>query len=183
MTAESSADDEQKNALLVGRIDVAAVRLVARLAEQHGLLEIELRDGDRSIRIRRACGEAETALQQSAAGSVGNALQRARLEADAPQVLPPGKVPSDKLPTDKPPPAGVLIRAPMAGTFYRAPAPGQPVFVDVGSSLQMDTVVGIIESMKMMNRVEAEQIGQIATVLVSNGSQVQVGQPLFSLAP
>ena len=80
-------------------------------------------------------------------------------------------------------PTGVLIRAPMAGTFYRAPAPGQPVFVDVGSALQMDTVVCIIESMKMMNRVEAEQIGQISAVLVSNGAQVQVGQPLFALLP
>ena len=80
-------------------------------------------------------------------------------------------------------PTGVLIRAPMAGTFYRAPAPGQPVFVDAGSALQMDTVVCIIESMKMMNRVEAEQIGQISAVLVSNGAQVQVGQPLFALLP
>ncbi len=176
MTTESSAEDELKNAMLVGRIDAAAVRLVAQLADRYGLLEVEVRDGDRSIRIRRAAHATEAGVAPPTAAS--SATHRSDGQrAAAVQPVATAQAAGMAQPT------GVLIRAPMAGTFYPAPAPGQPVFVDVGSALQMDTVVCIIESMKMMNRVEAEQIGQISTVLVSNGAQVQVGQPLFALLP
>ena len=175
MTAESSTDDDPKNALLVGRIDAAAVRLVVQIAERHGLLEIEVRDGDRSIRIRRTGAASEFAASATESPT-------ARRSGDGPvaAIAQPAAVAQ---PTTVTQPTGVQIRAPMAGTFYRAPAPGQPVFVDVGSPLQMDTVVCIIESMKMMNRVEAEQVGQISAVLVSNGAQVQAGQPLYALLP
>ena len=78
---------------------------------------------------------------------------------------------------------GVAIVAPMLGTFYRAPAPGEAPFVDVGSAVEPDTIVGIIEVMKMMNSVHAGVAGTIAEVCAENGEPVEYGAPLFRVEP
>ena len=78
---------------------------------------------------------------------------------------------------------GVAIVAPMLGTFYRAPAPGAPPFVDVGARVEADTIVGIIEVMKMMNSVSAGVAGVIAEIHVENGRPVEYGEPLFRVEP
>ena len=78
---------------------------------------------------------------------------------------------------------GVTIEAPMLGTFYRAPAPGAPPFVDVGSTVEPDTIVCIIEVMKMMNSVHAGVAGTIAEVCVENGEPVEYGARLFRVEP
>ena len=78
---------------------------------------------------------------------------------------------------------GVTIDAPMLGTFYRAPAPGEAPFVDVGSTVEPDTIVCIIEVMKMMNSVHAGVAGTIAEVCVENGEPVEYGSPLFRVEP
>jgi acetyl-CoA carboxylase biotin carboxyl carrier protein len=75
------------------------------------------------------------------------------------------------------------IEAPMLGTFYRSPAPGEPPFVEVGSIVEPDTIVGIIEVMKMMNSVHAVVAGTIAEVCVANGEAVEYGTPLFRVEP
>ena len=75
------------------------------------------------------------------------------------------------------------IEAPMLGTFYRAPAPGEPPFVEVGSTVEPDTIVGIIEVMKMMNSVHAGVAGTIAEICVANGEAVEYGTPLFRVEP
>jgi biotin carboxyl carrier protein len=79
-------------------------------------------------------------------------------------------------------PAGGTIDAPMMGTFYRAPAPGEPPFVDVGDEVQPDTVVGLIEVMKMMNSIEAGVSGTIEVVCAENAEIVEAGAPLFRVA-
>ncbi len=78
---------------------------------------------------------------------------------------------------------GVTIVSPMLGTFYRAPAPGEAPFVDVGSTVEPDTIVCIIEVMKMMNSVHAGIAGTIAEVCVENGEPVEYGSPLFRVEP
>jgi acetyl-CoA carboxylase biotin carboxyl carrier protein len=140
------------------------VRRVAALAEELGLSELEVQQGERRIRVRR--GGEHAAAPRAGATTVPVHTEPAPAAATAAPSLPAGSV---------------LLRAPMAGTFYRAPAPGQPVFVDAGSAVQPETVVCIIESMKMMNRIEAERSGRIASVLVANGARIQIGQPLFAL--
>jgi acetyl-CoA carboxylase biotin carboxyl carrier protein len=80
-------------------------------------------------------------------------------------------------------PTGGTIDAPMLGTFYRAPAPGEEPFVDVGAQVEPDTVVGLIEVMKMMNSVEAGVAGTIVAVLAENAEIVEAGAPLFRIEP
>ena len=82
-----------------------------------------------------------------------------------------------------PAPDGVAIVAPMLGTFYRAPAPGAAPFVEVGAHVEPDTIVGIIEVMKMMNSVPAGVAGTIAEIHVENAQPVEYGQPLFRVEP
>jgi acetyl-CoA carboxylase biotin carboxyl carrier protein len=86
-------------------------------------------------------------------------------------------------PTERAPASADAIEAPMLGTFYRAPAPGEPPFVEVGSTVEPDTIVGIIEVMKMMNSVHAGVAGTIAEICVANGEAVEYGTPLFRVAP
>ena len=157
---------------LLGRIDEATVRAAAALAEALDLAELELQDGELRVRVVRAgvSGHAVAALPATSSMPV---MSPAPATTSTVASAPPSGA--------EPVPAGVIVRAPMAGTFYRAPAPGQPVFVDVGSAVVSESVLCIIESMKMMNRIEAERVGRVAAVLVPNGARVQVGQPLFTL--
>lgn len=78
---------------------------------------------------------------------------------------------------------GETIDSPMVGTFYHAPEPGSPPFVTVGDSVEADTVIGIVEAMKLMNRITAQRCGVVAAVLVADGQAVEYGQPLIELAP
>jgi acetyl-CoA carboxylase biotin carboxyl carrier protein len=81
------------------------------------------------------------------------------------------------------PPVGEVIKSPMVGTFYRAPNPESPSFVEIGTSVTPDSVVCIIEAMKVMNEIQSELTGKVAEVLVENGQSVEYGQPLFRLQP
>lgn len=77
----------------------------------------------------------------------------------------------------------VLVRAPMVGTFYHSPGPGEPPFVSVGGVVDEDTVIGIVEAMKLMNRITADRSGVVRDVLVSDGRSVEFEQPLLVLDP
>jgi acetyl-CoA carboxylase biotin carboxyl carrier protein len=77
----------------------------------------------------------------------------------------------------------VLVRAPMVGTFYHSPAPGEPPFVSIGGVVEEDTVIGIVEAMKLMNRITADRSGVVRDVLVSDGRSVEFEQPLLVLDP
>jgi acetyl-CoA carboxylase biotin carboxyl carrier protein len=78
---------------------------------------------------------------------------------------------------------GTEIKSPMVGTFYRAPAPGAPTYVEVGSTVTEDSVLCIVEAMKLMNEIKAEMRGKILKILVKNGEPVEYGQPLFLVEP
>lgn len=109
----------------------------------------------------------------------------------APQTIAPAPVaaqaPAAAAPTPAAPvaakPAGITIDAPTVGTFYTSPTPDEPTFVNVGSVVQPDTVVCIIEAMKVFNQIPAEKAGKIVEVLVENGEAVDFGQPLYRIEP
>jgi acetyl-CoA carboxylase biotin carboxyl carrier protein len=88
------------------------------------------------------------------------------------------------VPAPQEPEAQILtIASPMVGTFYRAPAPGRPAFVEIGSSVQANTVVCILEAMKVLNEIPAEVVGTVVDVLVKDGQSVEYGQSLFKIRP
>jgi acetyl-CoA carboxylase biotin carboxyl carrier protein len=138
----------------------ADVRALIEMMARGGVAELELETAAVKLRLRAREGLA------GAGGEVDHALV-ATLDADA-------------APTE---PEGAIITAPMLGTFYRTPAPGEPPFVDVGDAVEVGQTIGIIEAMKIMNEIPAEVAGVVAEFLVKNGQPVEYGQPLLRLAP
>ncbi|NMC20358.1 MAG: acetyl-CoA carboxylase biotin carboxyl carrier protein [Thermogutta sp.] len=170
--------------------DVRRVRKLVELMERHELAEIDLRDGDVRIRLRK--GRQPT---PSPGASQGVPLPFV-FPFSAPAVPPGGetaapapparKEEDEKKPEAAPaPPADnlLLIRSPMVGTFYSAPDPDSPPYVKVGDHVGPETVVGIVEAMKVFNELPAEVSGKIVAVLVENGEPVEYGQPLFKVDP
>jgi acetyl-CoA carboxylase biotin carboxyl carrier protein len=143
-----------------GGIDFEAVRLLARIAAEFDLAEIEA-DREGRVRVRRGVGEVTVAAP--APGGRPIAL--------SPPAPVEGAGEKD----------GSFISSPFVGTFYRAPSPEAPVFVEAGQSVRKGQVVCIVEAMKLMNEIEAESEGKIAEILVQNGEHVEYGQHLFRL--
>jgi len=148
-------------------MDIRKVKKLIELLEESGLAEIEISEGDDSVRISRYPGGFIQPMQtaglapatQFPAPGLGSAVS-----ADA---APPAPI------------AGHTVTAPMVGTFYGAPAPGAKPFVQVGSEVQVGDVLCIIEAMKMMNQIEADSAGRVVSILVENGDPVEFGQSLF----
>lgn len=125
----------------------------------------------------------------------GFKLRLSSQSAQAPQVIQAAPAPAAQAPNPAPAPFGAdeptapaaeekgisIIKSPMVGTFYRASSPESPPFVDVGAKVTADSVVCIIEAMKVMNEIQAEFGGKITEVLVENGEAVEYGQPLFKV--
>ncbi len=145
-------------------MDIRKVKKLIELLEESDLAEIEITEGDDSVRIsRHSAHPAPVAAPPP-------------FQA-APAVAPSGgAAPAEAAPA---PPAGTTVTAPMVGTFYPAPAPGAKPFVQVGSEVQVGDVLCIIEAMKMMNQIESEHAGRIVSILAENGDPVEFGQPLF----
>lgn len=147
--------------------DVRRVRRLVSLMNEHDLSEIDLRQGEQRVRLRRGGDQpvyaALPAPAQPAAAPAPAAGQAA--EAPAPAAAPVGKT----------------IDSPMVGTFYLTSSPESAPFVKVGDQVGADTTICIIEAMKVFNEIPAEASGKITAVLVENGAAVEFGQPLFSL--
>jgi len=140
-------------------IDFESVRELARIAAEFDLAEVEA-DGSGHVRVRRGGGGAVEAAP---------AMSGPRPIA----LTPAASVPEAE---------GNFISSPFVGTFYRAPSPEAPVFVDVGQPVRKGQVVCIVEAMKLMNEIEAEFEGRIEEILVQNGEHVEYGQHLFRLS-
>jgi acetyl-CoA carboxylase biotin carboxyl carrier protein len=150
--------------------DVKKVRRLVEMMEQHDLAEIDLRQGDQRIRLRRGAEVQLTSAVQYAP------QQSAPPSSAAGQTAAAGSMASA--------PAGVdlkVIASPMVGTFYAAPNPESPAFVKVGDHVGPESVVCIIEAMKVFNEIQAELSGKVAAVLVETGQPVEFGQPLFKI--
>lgn len=143
------------------------VREILRIIDASDLSELRIDTEGFSLHVVR--GEARAAATPAAA------------QAGAPARTKP---PAESPPFPEAPPDGLAtIEAPMLGTFYRAEAPGRPPFVEVGATVEPDTIVCIIEVMKMMNSVPAGVSGRVAEVLPENAQLVEYGQPLFRVKP
>jgi acetyl-CoA carboxylase biotin carboxyl carrier protein len=145
--------------------DVRKVRRLVELMNEHELAEVDLRQGDQRIRLRRGH---EPVVSYSSHPAVAPPLAAAPLAVTA--ATSSGDDPN-----------ATYITSPMVGTFYVASSPDAPAFVSVGSQVGPETVVCIIEAMKVFNEIPAECSGSIAAVLVANGDSVEYGQKLFKV--
>jgi acetyl-CoA carboxylase biotin carboxyl carrier protein len=152
------------------------IRQLVEMMVKNDLVEISLRDGDVEVNLRRPNPSSMPAVQVSHAPLVST--------AQPPLTAPPpsGGLPEEAVPSE-PDEDMVEIRSPMVGTFYTKPSPDTPTFVSVGSSVGPDTVVCIVEAMKVFNEIKAETTGTIEKILAPNESAVEFGQPLFLVRP
>lgn len=144
-------------------MDIRKIKKLIEIIEASDIAEIEIKEGEESIRINRytasvpAVSYAPVAPQQTATViNLGEPAPVAKLESK-----------------------GHIVKSPMVGTFYRSASPGSKVFVDVGSSVQVGDTLCIIEAMKILNQIEADKSGTITQILVDNAEPVEYGQPLF----
>jgi acetyl-CoA carboxylase biotin carboxyl carrier protein len=153
-----------------GSFDLDRFRKLLQLMEKYGVTEANLQKDDESWKVRRGPKQVTVAPEMTLPAPV----------AAAPASAVPATPDAPAAPEA---PAGVTIDAPTVGTFYSSPTPEEPVFVNVGSTVQPDTTICIIEAMKVFNQIPAEKSGRIIEVLVANGDAVEFGQPLFRIEP
>lgn len=162
---------------------VDQIRELIQLVTETGIAELEVERGDARVRIRRA-GVAGQEIVATTAGVLAPAAAAAGAGAgagpssgDAAAPAGPFETPREK-PSD---PNLVLVKSPIVGTFYESSAPDAPPFVSVGERIQPGKVLCIIESMKLMNEIEAEMAGIVESRLVMNGQPVEYGEALFAI--
>lgn len=146
-------------------MDLRKIKTLIQLLQESELAEIEVSDGEQSVRLSRA--------SQAPSAPVAPAV------AVAPALEPVAAVPADAEEEAPAPPQGEQVTSPMVGTFYAAPSPTSPAFVKVGDSVSAGDVLCVIEAMKTMNHIESEYSGEVAAVLVENAEPVEYGQALF----
>ena len=148
-------------------MDIRKVKKLIELLEESGIAEIEISEGEESVRISRYARDATIVGVPSVSATPAPAA--------SPVVAPPASEPT----VAESPSRGNEVRAPMVGTFYAAPAPGAKAFVEIGSKVQAGDTLCIIEAMKMMNQIEATHSGRIVSILAENGEPVEFDQILF----
>jgi acetyl-CoA carboxylase biotin carboxyl carrier protein len=146
-------------------MDIRKVKKLIELIESSNIAEIEIKEGEEAVRISR--------------GSTGVAAPVA-YAAPAPVAAAPAPA-ADASSPEPAPTKGNAIQSPMVGTFYRAPSPTAPAFVEVGKHVKAGDVVCIVEAMKMMNQIEADHSGVVEAILVEDGEPVEFDQPLITI--
>lgn len=153
-------------------MDIRKVKKLIELLEESNVAEIEIHEGEESVRISRH-GAASPSFFMPA-----GAPPQAPQVSPAPAAAAPE--PSSAAPSE--PEDGTIVRSPMVGTFYRSPSPGTKPFVEEGAEVKLGDTLCIIEAMKILNQIEAEVAGRIKRILVENGQPVEYNQPLFVIA-
>ena len=143
-------------------MDLRKLKKLIDLVQESGIAELEITEGEERVRISRVGPAAQTAALP--------APQPAPLVAAAPTAEVPAAV------------EGHVVKSPMVGTFYRAASPGAKTFVEVGDRVNPGDTLCIIEAMKLLNEIEADQGGVVKEVYVENGQPVEYGEPLFLIA-
>lgn len=151
-------------------MDIRKVKKLIELLEESNISEIEIQEGEESVRISRHPNGVswQTPMPQGYAAP----------QQPAPQA-PAGPATAEPAASDEPAFQGHALTSPMVGTFYRSPAPGSKAFVEVGSSVKKGDTVCIVEAMKMMNQIEADRDGVIEAFLVEDGEPVEFDQPML----
>jgi acetyl-CoA carboxylase biotin carboxyl carrier protein len=145
-------------------MDLRKLKKLIDLVEASGIAELEITEGEEKVRIAKSIAGAPMMMQ---------APQMMQAAAPAPAA------PVAAAPAEEAVPEGHIVRSPMVGTFYRAPAPGAKNFSEVGQSVNAGDTLCIIEAMKLLNEIESDQGGVIKAILVENGQPVEYGEPLF----
>jgi acetyl-CoA carboxylase biotin carboxyl carrier protein len=155
-------------------MDLRKIKTLIELLEQSGIAELEVKEGEESVRIAR------------------HSTAPAPMMTYAPPLPAPAMAPAAPAAAEPATPAaakimnvtkGHIVKSPMVGTFYRSPSPGAKAFVEVGQTVKQGQTLCIIEAMKMLNQIEADASGTIAEILVENEAAVQFDQPLFVIEP
>ncbi len=150
-------------------MDIRKIKKLIELLDESGVAEIEIKEGEESVRISR----------NTVGGSMVMPAQVAMPPmATAPMQTAP-EVSAEPAPSKESVVEGHTVNSPMVGTFYRAPSPGANPFVEVGQSVASGDTLCIIEAMKMLNQIEADKSGVVKAILVENGQPVEFGQPMF----
>lgn len=146
-------------------MDIRKIKKLIEMLEESNLTEIEIREGEETIRLSRAMTAAMPAPQ---------------VFAHAPMAIAPAIAAPAERPAEAPAvPSGHVVTSPMVGSFYRAPSPNAASFVELGSQVKVGDTLCIIEAMKMLNPIEADKAGAIKAILKENGQPVEYGEPLF----
>ncbi len=155
-------------------MELKDIKAIIDLMKKNSIAEFELEEKDSKLRLKRGLSGNSTAAQS---------------EDTMPVIAPPVVIPALSTGVVAAPPAALVnsgeidIKSPMIGTFYRSPSPESASYVEVGAEVNPDTVVSIIEAMKVMNEIKAEVKGVITQILVENGKPVEFGQPMFKVRP
>ena len=149
-------------------MDIRKIKKLIELVEESGISELEISEGEESVRISRAPAAGSMPMMQPyyAAAPAQAAAPAAAAPAAAPVADAPAAI------------SGHIVRSPMVGTFYRTPSPDAKSFVEVGQKVNAGDPLCIVEAMKMMNQIEADKSGVVKAILVENGQPVEFDEPL-----
>ena len=145
-------------------MDIRKVKKLIELLEESGIAELEINEGEESVRISRYSSSAPPAPVNYAA---------------PPAAPAPTAAPAATESEEESLPSGHIVKSPMVGTFYLSPSPDAKPFIEIGQHVEVGDALCIIDAMKMFNQIEATKKGTIAAALVENGEPVEFGQPLF----
>ncbi len=151
-------------------MNLKELKEIINLMKEHGLTELEIEKEDCKIRLKKSNGQFVAHEEVFTQPRMSAAPQAAQAQSPAQPAQPVANANE------------VIVRSPMVGTYYSAPAPDQPPYVNVGSMIKNDDVLCIIEAMKLMNEIKSEISGRIVEMLVENGTPVEFDQPLFRVA-
>ncbi|GAB2796351.1 acetyl-CoA carboxylase biotin carboxyl carrier protein [Halomonas shantousis] len=157
-------------------MDIRKVKKLIELLEESNISEIEIQEGEESVRISRH--------PQGFAGQQQPMMHMQMMPQGMPQASAAAPASAAPAATETAPsqPAGHPVTSPMVGTFYRSPAPGSKPFVELGQSVKKGDTICIVEAMKMMNQIEADQDGVIEAILVEDGEPVEFDQPMLIIS-
>ncbi|ORM72266.1 acetyl-CoA carboxylase, biotin carboxyl carrier protein [Pantoea wallisii] len=152
-------------------MDIRKIKKLIELVEESGIAELEISEGEESVRISRSpASMGYPVMQQAYAAPMMQQQQPALAAAVAPAAAP--------VEAAKPEMSGHIVRSPMVGTFYRTPSPDAKAFVEVGQKVNAGDTLCIVEAMKMMNQIEADKSGVVKAILVESGQPVEFDEPL-----
>ena len=157
-------------------MDIRKVKKLIELLEESDIDEIEIKEGEESVRISR-----NGASQKGVAAAYPAMAPAYAAPAMAPAPAPAAAPAAESAPGEPAEHSGHAVKSPMVGTFYTSPSPTSPTFFEVGQSVKVGDVICIVEAMKMMNQIEADKAGTISAILVENGEPVEFDQPLITI--
>ena len=172
MARKQSGGSAAPSSSQASRVDLREIERVLEFMNAHGLEELEYSSGELHVRLRRQ--NTGGAVWHSPGPAAAVSQQQSAAPARAAALEPAAAAPGENL---------HIVKSPIVGTFYSSPSPDAPPFVQVGETVKRGQILCIVEAMKLMNEIEADQAGEVMRLLAENGKPVEYGQPLFALKP